>query len=210
MLNTFKGHENRIETLIFAKTQTTIQNIFYSDYVEYFNKSMNSGGKYKSPESENNDTNNTDNKDNDAESNGHTNANNTLEDLNKKLLEKSELIKKNIQQGNSAQKINKEYLISAGRDKTIKIWDVYANTCVHSLIGHDNWVRSIILHPNGKYLISSSDDKSIRIWELKNGRCVRKMLDVHDRLVYSLAINQKYPLMASGSLDQLIKLWDCK
>ena len=37
-------------------------------------------------------------------------------------IKKKELMEKNIQQGNSPQKINKEYLISAGRDKTIKIW----------------------------------------------------------------------------------------
>ena len=125
-------------------------------------------------------------------------------DLNKRILEKAKInpVKE--------QKINKEYLISASRDKTVKLWDVYASSCIYTFIGHDNWVRSVTLHPNGKYLISCSDDKSIRLWDLKTARCVKKILDAHDRFVVSLAIGVKFPLMASGSNDQTIKVWDCK
>jgi platelet-activating factor acetylhydrolase IB subunit alpha len=123
-----------------------------------------------------------------------------LIDLNKQLLEKTKL----------KEKINKEYIISASRDKSIKIWDVYGSSCIYTLLGHDNWVRCLIIHPNGKYMISSSDDKTIRVWELKTGRIVKKIPEAHDRFVVSLAINHKYPLMASGSNDQTIKIWDCK
>jgi platelet-activating factor acetylhydrolase IB subunit alpha len=132
------------------------------------------------------------------------------EDLNKKLLEKSELMKKNLAQGLDANKINKEYIVSCGRDKMIKLWDVFANSCVYTMLGHDNWVRSLAIAPNGKFLISCSDDKSIRVWDLKTGRCVKKLIDAHDRFVISLAVNSKYPIMASGSIDHSIKIWDCK
>ena len=110
----------------------------------------------------------------------------------------------------SQVKINKEYLISGSRDKTIKIWDIFASSCITTLIGHDNWIRNLLVHPSGNYIVSASDDKSIRIWDLKTGRCCKKIVDAHDRFVVSLAINSKYPLMASGSNDQSIKIWDCK
>jgi platelet-activating factor acetylhydrolase IB subunit alpha len=133
------------------------------------------------------------------------NDNMNLAELNKIILDQAKK-KTNKDQ----QKINKEYIISASRDKTIKIWDVFASSCIYTLNGHDNWVRAISIHPNGKYLISCSDDKSIRFWDLKTARCAKKIQDAHERFVVSLAIGIKFPLMASGSNDQVIKIWDCK
>lgn len=184
-LYSLTGHENKIESVIFVKNQIALQNIFNSDYLESFNKTLSG-----------NDPGN-----NETTFDSVDSKNDALIDLNKKIMKG--IINKD-------QKIHKEYVVSASRDKTIKIWDVFGSSCIYTIAGHDNWVRAIIIHPNGKYMVSSSDDKSIRVWELKSGRCVRKILDAHDRFVVSLAINHKYPLMASGSYDQTIKMWECK
>lgn len=59
------------------------------------------------------------------------------------------------------------YLASGSRDKTVKLWDPLKNACLATFTCHDNWVRSVLLHPNGKYIISCSDDKSIRVVDIK-------------------------------------------
>ena len=92
-----------------------------------------------------------------------------LAKLNEKLLKKQELLK-------AKDKVNKEYLFSASRDKTIKLWDAIGGVCIFTFTGHDNWVRSLCEHPNGKYIVSCSDDKSIRLWDLKNGLCQKKIV----------------------------------
>merc|ERR1712106_454514 len=55
------------------------------------------------------------------------------------------------------------FVASASRDKSIMVWDLKEEECVMKLLGHENWVRSLVFHPCGRFLISSADDKSIRV-----------------------------------------------
>ena len=82
----------------------------------------------------------------------------------------------------------KDYLASGSRDKKIKIWEVKSGRCVITLIGHDNWVTDLCFHPVGRFLISVSDDKSLRCWDLTSGRCSKRLLDIHNHFVTSVAI----------------------
>ncbi|KAI0029132.1 dynein regulator [Vararia minispora EC-137] len=116
--------------------------------------------------------------------------------------------------------ISVAHVVTASRDKTIKIWDAIRGQCLHTLVGHDDWVRALVFHPNGKYLLSSSDDHTIRIWELKTGRCIRK-IEAHERFVACLAWGRQalssagdgnegptlMNVIASGSSDQTVKVW---
>ena len=76
--------------------------------------------------------------------------------------------------------------------------------------GHDNWVREVIFHPNGKNLISVSDDKSIRIWDLKDRRCIKTISEAHTHFVSCADFNSKDPHFVTGSVDQVIKIWPCR
>ena len=120
-----------------------------------------------------------------------------------KLLEKTKLIKA---KENSA---NKDYLLSASRDKTIKLWDVVGGVCIFAFTGHDYWVRDLCEHPSGKYFVSCSDDKSIRVWDLKTGLSSKRLTEAHDSFVVCVSMSPKCKLLASGSNDMPIKVWDC-
>lgn len=78
------------------------------------------------------------------------------------------------------------FAVTAARDKTVKIWDAVRGQCLHTLVGHDDWVRSIVFHPNGQFLLTASDDHSFRVWDLKTGRCTRK-IEAHERFVTSMS-----------------------
>lgn len=56
--------------------------------------------------------------------------------------------------------------ITASRDKTIGVWDYLHGTQLVSLIGHENWVKDIIIFERFDFLISVGEDKTIRVWDL--------------------------------------------
>ena len=174
------GHSNKIECIVFLKNEKSIYNVYTSDYA-----SANKLGVTEESKDENKDK-----------------EQNDLAKLNEKLLKKQELLK-------AKDKVNKEYLLSASRDKTIKLWDAIGGVCIFTFTGHDNWVRSLCEHPNGKYIVSCSDDKSVRLWDLKTGLCQKKLLNAHEKFVVTVSMSPKCKLLASGSNDLTIKIWDC-
>jgi len=76
--------------------------------------------------------------------------------------------------------------------------------------GHDNWVRGLAFHHSGKFLYSCSDDKSIRVWDINTGKIVKKIENAHGHFVTCICSNSKYLMIATGSVDNYIKLWECK
>ncbi|CAD6503718.1 BgTH12-03376 [Blumeria graminis f. sp. triticale] len=76
-----------------------------------------------------------------------------------------------------------EFVATGSRDKIIRIWDV-RGTLIHTLKGHDNWVRGLVFHPDGKYLLSVSDDKTLRCWDLtQEGKLVKTLEDAHGHFI---------------------------
>ena len=67
-------------------------------------------------------------------------------------------------------------LVSASKDKTVKIWDVESGTCKTTLEGHSDSVRCVHFNPtNPSQLVSGSDDKTIRLWDVESGKELKKL-----------------------------------
>lgn len=81
--------------------------------------------------------------------------------------------------------------MSGSRDRTIRFWNAFAGTCLFTLVGHDNWVRGLCLHPAGKLLLSVSDDKTLRVWTLEQRRCT-KTIEAHSQFVTSIGLWAAY------------------
>ncbi|CAI5758507.1 unnamed protein product [Candida verbasci] len=83
------------------------------------------------------------------------------------------------------RKLEFKYCITGGRDNVIKLWllpppvltphqsplpSKYNQSqayLISDLIGHVSWVKSMIIHPNGRFTISCGDDKTIKIWDIQ-------------------------------------------
>ena len=52
-----------------------------------------------------------------------------------------------------------ERLVSASRDKTIRVWEVASGYCVKTFTGHAEWVREVVPSDDGALLVSCSMDQ---------------------------------------------------
>ncbi|KAI8835163.1 putative platelet-activating factor acetylhydrolase isoform 1B alpha subunit [Chytriomyces cf. hyalinus JEL632] len=126
----------------------------------------------------------------------------------------SKTILKALNAADSSEPAVAQFLASGSRDNSVKIWNTETGNCVMTLKGHDNWVRSIAFHPNGKYLFTTGDDKTLRIWDLSNAGDIQKPMapiktyeKVHDQFVRCLLVHNKRPLIVTGSEDHGVKIF---
>ncbi|HEX7926182.1 MAG TPA: WD40 repeat domain-containing protein [bacterium] len=57
-------------------------------------------------------------------------------------------------------------LFSAGMDGIIKLWDVPQRRLRTTLTGHEDWVTSLAIAPDGQHLASASADWTARLWPM--------------------------------------------
>jgi WD40 repeat protein len=101
--------------------------------------------------------------------------------------------------------------VSGGQDRTVRLWNSATGECLQMMRGHQSWVWSVVFNRDGNLLASSSDDRTIRIWN-PQGQCLH-VLQGHTDQVYAIAFSpnllwQSHSLLASGSLDGTVRLWD--
>ncbi|KAI9838296.1 MAG: protein with putative role during mitosis [Sarea resinae] len=121
-------------------------------------------------------------------------------------------------------------LVSASRDKTLRIWDVSTGYCVKTLRGHADWVRDVSPSHDGRWLLSAGNDQMARMWDAGSGETKSTFLG-HEHVIEccvfappaayphlaSLAGLKKAPpssssaeFIATGSRDRSVKLWDSR
>ena len=96
-------------------------------------------------------------------------------------------------------------LVSAGSDRSLRVWNVRTGECERVMHGHTSTIRCVHVVPHVPVAITGSRDGTLRVWDLAAGR-VRHVLAGHQHSVRCLAVHDKY--VASGSYDFTCRVWD--
>ncbi|MFO1484037.1 MAG: serine/threonine-protein kinase [Verrucomicrobiaceae bacterium] len=64
-----------------------------------------------------------------------------------------------------------KYLITSGRDREVRVWDIASRKNVVSL-RHDSWVPVLALSPDDQRLVTVTDEGEMRVWNFRTGDCL--------------------------------------
>jgi len=108
-----------------------------------------------------------------------------------------------------------ELLLSASKDCTCRMWDLEYATCVRTITGHSDAVRSVVFSLDDR-LIFTGGDTCVRVWDRNSPReiaCFRghhghvTAVDVQMRQLGSISYGLS---MISSSYDCSTKVWDLR
>lgn len=109
------------------------------------------------------------------------------------------------------------------------MWDLARRKIAQVFQGHRSEIYSLSHSPDGRLLVSGSGDKTARVWDMLSGRCVLEIpVDDHpsqesggskpasgagatpDAGVTAVAFSPDGNLIAGGSLDWTVRVWDAR
>ena len=112
---------------------------------------------------------------------------------------------------------NGKWLISAGHDFSIRLWDFVSHREVRVIGRHSREVNALVACPDNSCVVSGSNDRTIKMWELPRGRLIRSF-NGHSNSITSLAMTRDGRWLVSGSgdppnfedrkPDYSVRMWD--
>ena len=98
-------------------------------------------------------------------------------------------------------------LITAGTDRSLRLWDLSKGQLIRTLGQHSNVVKALAVTTDQTMLISAGDDRTIRLWDLPSGQLRGQIDNAHPAPINTLAVSNDNRRLASADGGGLIKLW---
>lgn len=97
-----------------------------------------------------------------------------------------------------------QMLASGSSDSSIRLWDVRTGEKIDVLAGH---YKSLSFNPDSKILVFGDRKYGIRMWDIEKEELIITLTG-HTETVYSLEYSPGGQVLASGSYDGTVRLWN--
>ena len=91
---------------------------------------------------------------------------------------------------------------------SLRVWDVDNGRELAVLLGHEDWISSIAVTPDGQRVVSGGyRDLTVRVWDAETGAELA-VLRGHESTVVCVAVTPDGRRIVSGSFDGSVRVWD--
>jgi F-box and WD-40 domain protein MET30 len=97
------------------------------------------------------------------------------------------------------------YMITAGLDSTVRLWDVSTGRCLKTFFGHVEGVWA--LAGDSLRVVSGAEDRMVKVWDARAGKCLRTFTG-HAGPVTCIGLSDSR--MVTGSEDCEVRLYSFK
>ncbi|RKP26065.1 WD40-repeat-containing domain protein [Syncephalis pseudoplumigaleata] len=106
-----------------------------------------------------------------------------------------------------------KWVVSGAEDGTLILWDPKTAAAVTRISGsedarfHSGMVTALAVNADSTVVATTSDDQTVKLVHLHTGQILGS-LENNSEAIESVAFNDNMPLVAAGSLDGTVNLWD--
>ena len=94
-------------------------------------------------------------------------------------------------------------------DMFMRVYNYNTSELVVGFEAHQDYIRSIAVHPTQPYVVTCSDDMLIKLWDWERQWDCSMVFEGHSHYVMHVVFNPKDTnTFASASLDRTIKVWN--
>ncbi|CAJ0839971.1 8448_t:CDS:10 [Entrophospora sp. SA101] len=109
---------------------------------------------------------------------------------------------------------NNETLISASSDRTLKLWHPHKSSNPITIGYHTDYIKSLAYASGPGWVASGGFDRKIDLWDIReckpasSGITCINFENSPKCSIYALACNPSGSILASGSPEKIVRLWD--
>ncbi|EZG56790.1 putative WD repeat protein [Gregarina niphandrodes] len=101
---------------------------------------------------------------------------------------------------------NGRYVISAGFDSAIRLWDGRTGKFLHTYRGHVGPVYQVSWAPDSKLFVSCSRDSTLKVWDTSERKLKEDLPGAADE-IYAVQWSPDCARVASGGRDKIVRIW---
>jgi WD40 repeat protein len=100
-------------------------------------------------------------------------------------------------------------MVTASYDRTLRLWDLEGGVVLKIMEGHRFPARRVAVSRDGQFIASGDDGGELIAWN-REGEPLTQPIKIHSREIWWLDFSPDGTLLASGSLDSTVELWNTK